>query len=87
MQRDGSSDDAPTPRAAWRLKMTRSVGEQLLSLTLCFGLVVTTAPFEAYAQAPPAQQPMPSGYSGQGAPLQPEELQQLVAPIAFIPTR
>ena len=42
--------------------------------------VITTTPFEVGAQ-----QRRQNGYSGQGAPLSPEELQQLVAPIALYP--
>src|SRR6476659_4677826 len=75
----------PTHRAARRFEMIRIVVKQLLSLMLCFLLVIATAPFEAGAQEQQAQQPAPAGYSGQGAPLQPEELQQLVAPIALYP--
>jgi Protein of unknown function (DUF3300) len=66
--------------------MNRTVAKQLLSLALCFLLVLATAPFEAGAQQP-AQQPAPptAEYSGQGAPLTAEDLQQLVAPIALYP--
>ena len=60
--------------------MNRTFAKQLLSTALCFLLVSATIPFEAGAQ-----QPAPTGYSGQGAPLSPEELQQLVAPIALYP--
>lgn len=65
--------------------MIGTYAKQLLSLALCFLLVLVTAPFEAGAQAPEAQQPAPSGYSGQGTPLTAEDLQQLVAPIALYP--
>ena len=54
--------------------------KQLMSTTLCFLLVIATAPFELGAQQAGAP-----GYSGQGAPLSPNELQQLVAPIALYP--
>ncbi|MGC1424432.1 MAG: DUF3300 domain-containing protein [Terracidiphilus sp.] len=62
--------------------MIRTFAKQLLSLALCFMLVLATAPFEAGAQEP--AQPA-AGYSGQGAPLTAEDLQQLVAPIALYP--
>jgi hypothetical protein len=58
--------------------MIRTFAKQLLSTTLSLLLVVASAPFEAGAQ----QQP---GYSGQGAPLSADELQQLAAPIALYP--
>jgi hypothetical protein len=61
--------------------MIRAVTKQVLSSALSCLLIVTTVPFEAGGQ-----QPAPtSGYSGQGAPLSPDELQQLVAPIALYP--
>ena len=60
--------------------MIRPLIKQLLSTTISFLLVVTTVPFEAGAQ-----QTASTGYSGQGAPLSAEELQQLVAPIALYP--
>jgi hypothetical protein len=62
--------------------MTRAFVEQLLSMTLSVLLVFTTAPSEAGAQSPA---PGATGYSGQGAPLSADELQQLVAPIALYP--
>jgi hypothetical protein len=52
---------------------------------LCFLLVFTAVPTESRGQQqqpPPADQ---NGYSGQGAPLSADELQQLVAPIALYP--
>jgi hypothetical protein len=58
--------------------MIRTFAKQFMSLALCFLLVLATAPFEAGAQ-------QPAGYSGQGAPLTAEDLQQLVAPIALYP--
>jgi hypothetical protein len=58
--------------------MIRTFARQLLSLALCFLLVFVTAPFKADAQ-------QPAGYSGQGAPLSAEDLQQLAAPIALYP--
>ncbi len=60
--------------------MIKPFAKQLLSTTLSVLLVVTTV-FEAGAQQPVA----PSGYSGQGAPLTAEELQQLTGPIALYP--
>src|ERR1700745_2515725 len=57
--------------------------KQLLSTALSFLLVINAVPFEAEGQ-----QPAPtgsSGYSGQGAPLSADELQQVVAPIALYP--
>ena len=65
--------------------MIRTISKQLLSISLCFLLVITTVHFEAGAQEQQAQPAAPPEYSGQGAPLQPEELQQLVAPIALYP--
>jgi hypothetical protein len=62
--------------------MITNLAKQCLSTTLSFMLVASTLPFEARAQSAPTA---PSGYSGQGAPLSPEELQQLVAPIALYP--
>jgi hypothetical protein len=59
--------------------MIRTFAKQLLSTTLTFLLVITAAPFETGAQTGS------TGYSGQGAPLSPDELQQLVAPIALYP--
>jgi Protein of unknown function (DUF3300) len=61
--------------------MNSTVAKQILSCTLSC-LLVTAAWSDPLAgqQAPP-----PSGYSGQGAPLSPEELQQLVAPVALYP--
>src|SRR5271154_7365966 len=60
--------------------MVRTFAKQLLSTTLSFLLVIATTPFEAGGQ-----QSSSAGYSGQGAPLSAEELQQLVAPIALYP--
>ncbi len=65
--------------------MIKTISKQLLSISLCFLLVITTVHFEASAQEQQAQPAAPPEYSGQGAPLQPEELQQLVAPIALYP--
>jgi len=63
--------------------MNTSFTKQLLSTTLSLLLIIATTPFEAGAQ-----QPAPTGsagYSGQGAPLSADELQQLLAPIALYP--
>src|SRR5258708_15519370 len=60
--------------------MIRNFTKQLLSTTLSFLLVIGTTPLDAGAQ-----QTGSAGYSGQGAPLSAEELQQLVAPIALYP--
>lgn len=57
--------------------------KRVLSTALSLLLVSSPASFEAAGQQPaPAAQP---GYSGQGAPLSANELQQLVAPIALYP--
>jgi hypothetical protein len=69
-----------------RRKMIRPIVKELLSAALSFLLVFTTLPPEATAQEqPPAAAPAPAEYPGQGAPLTPEELQGLVAPIALYP--
>ncbi len=60
--------------------MIRSFTKQFLSIALSFLLVIAATPFEAGAQQSP-----PTGYSGQGVPLTPDELQALVAPIALYP--
>jgi Protein of unknown function (DUF3300) len=71
--------------------MIKTFMKQVLSAVLSFLLVFTTVPFEAAGQQPaqqPAQQPPPAestGYSGQGAPLSADQLQQIVAPIALYP--
>ncbi len=62
--------------------MTRTCTRRFLSTALSFLLVTATLPFEAGAQSAP---PASTGYSGQGAPLSADELQQLVAPIALYP--
>jgi len=63
--------------------MIKTFAKQILSTTLSFLLIIGTMPFEAEAQQPAQQEP--GGYSGQGAPLTAEELQQLAAPIALYP--
>src|ERR1700758_252340 len=63
--------------------MTRTFAKQLVSTVLSFLLLLATTPFHAGAQeSAPAASP---GYSGQGAPLSGEELQQITAPIALYP--
>jgi Protein of unknown function (DUF3300) len=62
--------------------MTKILAKQLLSTSLSLLLVIATTPFEAAGQSAPTGSP---GYSGQGAPLSPDELQQLTAPIALYP--
>jgi hypothetical protein len=54
-----------------------------LSISLSLLLVLVTTPLRVGAQEPASTET--SGYSGQGAPLSAEELQQLVAPIALYP--
>jgi hypothetical protein len=62
--------------------MTSIYTKRFLSTALSFLLVTAMLPFEAEAQSAP---PQSAGYSGQGAPLSADELQQLVAPIALYP--
>jgi hypothetical protein len=64
-------------------KMITTFMNRLLAATLSILLIIPTAPYQALAQqpAPDAQ----AGYSGQGAPLSADSLQQLVAPIALYP--
>jgi hypothetical protein len=57
--------------------MIGTIVKQLLVTTLSFLLIVSATPLEVGAQQ--------AGYSGQGAPLSGDELQQLVAPIALYP--
>ena len=63
--------------------MTKTLAKQLLSTTLSLLLVVAATPYDAGAQQPAPQGA--AGYSGQGAPLSADELQQLLAPIALYP--
>ncbi len=64
-------------------KMIKTFMKQVLSAVLSFLLVFTAVPFEAAGQQPaPAES---TGYSGQGAPLSADQLQQIVAPIALYP--
>jgi Protein of unknown function (DUF3300) len=57
--------------------MIRAITKQVLSNMLSCLLIIGAVPFEVSGQQ--------SGYSGQGAPLSADELQQLVAPIALYP--
>jgi hypothetical protein len=67
----------------WRKKMIRTFMKRALSSVLSFLLVFPAALLQAAGQEPaPAA---PTGYAGQGVPQTPEELQQLVAPIALYP--
>src|SRR5580704_4536971 len=60
--------------------MIRTLVKRFLSIALSFLLVTTAVPPEAWAQQPAA-----TGSPGSGAPLSPNELQQLAAPIALYP--
>jgi hypothetical protein len=63
--------------------MIKTFMKRVLSAILSFLLICTARPFDAVAQQPP-----PAGsseYSGQGAPLSADQLQQIVAPIALYP--
>jgi hypothetical protein len=60
--------------------MIRTLLKKLLSTALSFLLILPVASLKALGQEPP-----PNGYTGQGAPLAPNDLQQLVAPIALYP--
>jgi hypothetical protein len=62
--------------------MSATFGKQLLSMALSTLLVIASTPLGAVGQSQPAAA---TGYSGQGAPLSADELQQLVAPIALYP--
>jgi hypothetical protein len=58
--------------------MIKSFMKQFLSTSISILLLIATVPSDVGAQTQ-------SGYSGQGAPLSAQELQQLVAPIALYP--
>jgi hypothetical protein len=60
-------------------KVNLNFAKQFLSIALSVLLLIGTVPLKAGAQSGQ------SGYSGQGAPLSAQELQQLVAPIALYP--
>ena len=57
--------------------MLATFAKQLLATALSILMILTTSPLEVQAQQ--------EGYSGQGAPLSGDDLQQLVAPIALYP--
>ena len=61
--------------------MISSIAKQISSCALSCLLVIGAGSYELAGQQPAST----SGYSGQGAPLFPDELQQLVAPIALYP--
>ncbi len=63
--------------------MIRTYARKLFSTALSSVLLITAGPLDAVAQQPAA--PESAGYSGQGAPLSANELQQLVAPVALYP--
>jgi hypothetical protein len=65
--------------------MLKTLTKQLLSTMLSSLLVVMAAPSDTCAQQ--SAQQGPTGYSGQGAPLTAEELQQLLAPVALYLSR
>jgi hypothetical protein len=64
-------------------QMIRTFPKRFFSTALSFLLLITAGPFETLGQQPAP--PESTGYSGQGAPLSANELQQLVAPIALYP--
>src|SRR5215467_11945186 len=77
--------------ATWRTEMQPAFNEldkKSLAYLLSLALIIATVP-RGVSQAQEQQgAPAPtssSGYSGQGAPQTPEELQNLVAPIALYP--
>jgi hypothetical protein len=63
--------------------MTKTLTKQLLATTLSLLLVIAATPNGSGAQQ--SAQQGAAGYSGQGAPLSADELQQLLAPIALYP--
>jgi hypothetical protein len=63
--------------------MAKSISKQLFSTTLSLLLVIAATPYDSGAQQPATQ--AATEYSGQGAPLSADELQQLLAPIALYP--
>src|ERR1700720_2550549 len=64
--------------------MIKTFLKKLLTVMLSQLLIFTAVPFEAGGQITPSIGST-NGYSGQGAPLSANELQQLVAPIALYP--
>ena len=63
--------------------MIKTFMKQLLSALLCIMLTMSAVPLEAQGQQ--AASAASTGYSGQGAPMSADVLQQLVAPIALYP--
>jgi hypothetical protein len=72
----------PNSRTAEKL-MIKAFAKLLFTTALSFLLLFAVGPFDALGQQQAA--PGSTGYSGQGAPLSANELQQLVAPIALYP--
>jgi len=64
--------------------MIKTFLKELLTVVLSLLLIFTAVPFETAGQTTPSIGTT-NGYSGQGAPLSANELQQLVAPIALYP--
>src|ERR1700693_4063303 len=64
--------------------MIKTFLKKLLTVMLSQLLIFTAVPFEAVGHITPSIGST-NGYSGQGAPLAANELQQLVAPIALYP--
>jgi hypothetical protein len=60
-------------------------GKELLAILLSLLLIVLTMPVELSVAQPPQNAPPPSSYTGQGAPLTEQELNNLVSPIALYP--
>jgi hypothetical protein len=60
-------------------------GKELLAILLSMLLIVLTMPVELSVAQPPQNAPPPSSYTGQGAPLTEQELNNLVSPIALYP--
>jgi hypothetical protein len=79
----GESSRSAMPFPGWREKMIKTFVKQFLAITLTFLLIINAVPSEAGGQEPTATGS--TGYSGQGAPLSADELQQLATPIALYP--
>ena len=63
--------------------MIKTFVREILTIAVSLLLMITAVPFEAGGQE--STSPGSNGYSGQGAPLTADELQQLLAPIALYP--
>jgi len=63
--------------------MIKTFVREILTIAVSLLLIITAVPFEAGSQE--STSPGSDGYSGQGAPLTADELQQLLAPIALYP--